>query len=369
MSGQMSCRTCHEPTVATDAFCEACGADLTGAAPADGAPSAATTVGAPAPDVIAPPRTSQVTRVAERIGAGESRACLACGGAVDADGFCSVCGQKAPTARDHWTETPSPWVGGVCDKGIAHARNEDAMALASTEDRTRAVLVICDGVTSAPDSDRASIVAARIACATLTAAPAPASDAFPARLGHWEQQLTIACRDANGEAVGVAHRLGDPIEPPSCTFVAGVVDGDLVSVAWCGDSRAYWLPDAGTTLQLGVDHSIGAQLIANGTPPAEAERDPGFHTITRWLGADSFDPTPECVSQRLDEPGWVLVCSDGMWNYAPDADRLRELIVTAQADGATDPTTIAESMAAWANDQGGHDNISVALARYDARVP
>ena len=39
--------------------------------------------------------------------------------------------------------------------------------------------------------------------------------------------------------------LGDPPEPPSCTFVAAVADGDLIAVAWCGDSRAYWLADDG----------------------------------------------------------------------------------------------------------------------------
>jgi len=363
----MTCPTCNEPIAPSDAFCEACGGDLGGGAavahdtgssvlPAASAPSAA-------------PRTSQVTRVTDPLEPVAARVCRACGGAVDDDGFCTVCGQKAPTPRDHWTETPSSWVGGVCDKGIVHARNEDAMALAATSDRSRAVLVICDGVTSAPDSDRASIVAARAACQTLVAAPAAPSDSFPARLTHWEEQLTIACRDANAEAVGVAHRLGDPAEPPSCTFVAAVVDGDVLSVAWCGDSRAYWLPDGGGGRQLGVDHSIGAALIAGGMSQQDAERDVQFHTITRWLGADSVDPTPACVSVRLDEPGWVLLCSDGMWNDAPAPERLASLVAEAAGAGATDPTAIAESLAAWANIQGGRDNISVALARHDARLP
>ena len=366
----MSCPSCHEPVRPGDAFCEACGTDLTGVSAAAAAPDETPSTDHTGDAASGGPKTSQITRAADPMGTGAAeRACLACGGDVDADGFCTVCGQKAPTARDHWTESPAAWVGAVCDKGIVHARNEDAMAIASTADRTRAVLVVCDGVTSAPDSDKASIAAARAACRTLTEAPPASGDSFPARLTHWEQQLVIACRDANAEAVGVAHRLGDPPEPPSCTFVAAVIEDDLLSAAWCGDSRAYWLPDAGAGHQLGVDHSIGAALIAAGTPPEDAERDPGFHTITRWLGADSIDPTPECVSQRLDTPGWVLVCSDGMWNYASEAAPLAALIETARRDGAADPTAIAEAMAAWANDQGGHDNITVALARIDARVP
>ena len=393
----MICPSCGEPVAATDAFCEACGGDLaatTGAAPARMAADGSTMVGAaaagpelataptdpPGADPAEPPKTVliQPGAAATLTGPGGFGGpegpvalgpCLACGGDIDEDGFCTTCGQKARSPRDHWTEAPTSWVGGVCDKGISHERNEDAMALAVTDDRSRAVLVVCDGVTSAPDSDRASIAAARAACRTLAAAPAAGGASVPARLRHWEQHLVLACRDAHGEAVGVARLLGNPPEPPSCTFVAAVVDVDLACVAWCGDSRAYWLPDAGPGRQLGVDHSVGAALIAQGTPVEVAERDPGFHTITRWLGADSIDPTPEFVAQELDEPGWVLVCSDGMWNYASSPSALAELLAEAQRAGATSPVTIAESLAAWANDRGGHDNVSVALARCERRVP
>ena len=355
----MNCSACQEPVRDGDTFCEACGAEVGGGATA--APSA------PSPREAASggPATSVVARGADPdepdVGA---ITCVACGGAVDDDGFCTVCGTKARTPRDHWTEAPSAWVGGVCDKGIAHARNEDAMALASTPaaDHGRAVLVVCDGVTTAPESDRASIAAARAACAALTTAPTP-EGSVPARLERWSELLEDACAAAHAEAVAVARRLGDPPEPPSCTFVAVVAEPDLACVAWCGDSRAYWLPDAGGGRQLGVDHSVGSELIAGGMPEAEAAEHPQFHTITRWLGADSVDPTPQFASVPIDAPGWLLACSDGMWNYAGSADALAGLIATATRDGASGPLAIAESLAAWANTQGGHDNITVALTR------
>jgi serine/threonine protein phosphatase PrpC len=37
--------------------------------------------------------------------------------------------------------------------------------------------------------------------------------------------------------------------------------------------------------------------------------------------------------------------------------------VAADPRAATDPAALAEELVAWANRRGGHDNISVALAR------
>ena len=65
--------------------------------------------------------------------------------------------------RDHYTLHPAPWVAGMCDRGIEHARNEDALALAAQQQPdTHAALVVCDGVTTAAHSDVASLAAASL---------------------------------------------------------------------------------------------------------------------------------------------------------------------------------------------------------------
>ena len=51
---------------------------------------------------------------------------------------------------------------------------------------------------------------------------------------------------------------------------------------------------------------------------AEAESSPQAHAITKWLGRDSEDHTPMVGQLRITEPGWLLVCSDGLWNYASE---------------------------------------------------
>jgi serine/threonine protein phosphatase PrpC len=240
------------------------------------------------------------------------------------------------------------------------------MALAATADGKLAILVVCDGVTSAPHSDRAALAASRAACDRLTSTAVPSAGTSPAAaISYWTDALEAAASDANAAAVGIAHTLGDPVEPPSCTFVAAVMCDALITVAWCGDSRAYWLPDAGDARQLSVDHSLGTEMLAAGKSRAEAEADPAFHTITRWFGADSVDHTPEYSSQSIDGPGWLLVCSDGLWNYASVLDEMVALLRDLLAKVGSHPVPLASALVDWANAAGGHDNITAALARCD----
>jgi serine/threonine protein phosphatase PrpC len=128
------------------------------------------------------------------------------------------------------------------------------------------------------------------------------------------------------------------------------------------------MPDGGPARQLSVDHSLASVMIAAGATRVEAESDPTAHTITRWLGADSFEPVADTATVSLDDSGWVVVCSDGLWNYASEAETIRDLLDTAVADGAAGPTEVAESLAATANLRGGHDNVTVLLARIEAEA-
>jgi serine/threonine protein phosphatase PrpC len=139
-----------------------------------------------------------------------------------------------------------------------------------------------------------------------------------------------------------------------------VVEGATLSFANVGDSRAYWLPDGAPGVQLSVDDSVAQQMIAAGTPRHQAETSAQAHAITKWLGRDARDITPRVGELEVAGSGWVLVCSDGLWNYASEPEALVEQI---RASGATDPATLALALTDWANAQGGIDNITVTLAR------
>ena len=100
-----------------------------------------------------------------------------------------------------------------------------------------------------------------------------------------------------------------------------------------------------------------------------AENGPQGHAITRWLGRDAPDLTPRVAALDLTGPGWVLNCSDGLWNYISEPSAITEQVRAVEATGATAPLDVALGLTAYANACGGRDNITVTLARIDAPVP
>ena len=363
------CPSCGAEVSPVERFCEACGAALEPSAataePASAEPESPIELSQPLsaqPERPAAPGTEPTVPVV--------RPCLACGGVVGPDGYCETCGTKAPSERDHYIEQPAGWVAACCDRGIRHHRNEDATAVAATsEPGVRAVLVVCDGVSTSDSSDVASLAAARAARDVLLASQPAGLGVLPSRVAALEAAMTTAAERAN--AAVVATTASDTVNAASCTFSAVVLEGDLLVHGNVGDSRSYWIPDpgAGEPLLLSTDDSVAQLRIASGVPREEAEVGPQAHAITKWLGRDTPDHTPSTGSVLLPTPGWVLVCSDGLWNYASEPDELQALVTELSATAAGAPLPLARALVGWANAQGGKDNISVALARFDEVQP
>jgi serine/threonine protein phosphatase PrpC len=354
--GGLRCPHCGAEVAAQEAFCEACGGALK--------PTAVGSV-EQADELAAPIEiTRSIQTETDQDTVVVARPCANCGGVIGADGYCETCGTKAPTERDHYTEQPASWVAACCDRGVRHHRNEDATAVAAEPTPgSRAVLVVCDGVSTSLDSDVASLAAARTARDVLVAHK-PAGLGTPAsRVAAVAGAVVKAAAAANAAVIDNTAPGSD--NAASCTFVAAVVEADLVVFGNVGDSRIYWIPDHGSSsdpAELSVDDSVAQARIAMGTPRDEAENGPQAHAITKWLGRDSPDFTPRTGSIVVTSPGWVLVCSDGLWNYASEAAALQSLVAELSTPDS-DPLTLAVALVDWANGLGGKDNVSVALAR------
>jgi len=287
-----SCPHCGESAPPAASWCEACGSDL------------------------------QVTATEAR----PAMPCVSCGAAsasISGDGWCEQCGQRQPLPRDHYVRDHEV-VAGASDKGRVHHRNEDALAIGVADGAS--IIVICDGVSSTDRPDEASQAAADAAAAVLGGVTEPSADVD--LLG----QATAAAQQA---VIEVSVDAGGT-DPPSCTFVGAIVrTGDStvdVTIGWIGDSRAYWIdrwnPSASSLLT--TDHSWSEAQRGLGELSEDAiAADPRAHSITRWIGVDAEDVTPETRQFSFGRgSGQLVVCSDGLWNYAAS---------------------------------GGHDNISVAL--------
>lgn len=314
----LRCEACRAPLLPGDRFCEECGARA-GAEPdaTDGAQDGCELCGAPAT-------------------------------ALDGDGYCGVCGmrRRQPGSR---VEVDLVLAAAVSDQGRVHRRNEDAFHLELVDDAV--VAVVCDGISSSTASDAASRAAADGAGAVLAAAVRDGAD--PAR-------AMSDAADAAHVAVGrVPATSRADLGVPSCTLVCAVCTEAEITVGWIGDSRAYWIA-ASDARALTVDHSWAHEQVSLGIlSDEEAARDPRAHAITRWVGSDSPGGPPQIVVERPREPGRLILCSDGLWNYTPSADLVARLLEALPAESS--PVAVARALTDTALARGGHDNITVAV--------
>jgi serine/threonine protein phosphatase PrpC len=324
---EATCPSCGAPVGPGDSFCESCGTEL-----------AAPMVSTEPPGYEAECPVCSVDPEAPA-------------SVITAEGYCESCGRKVPSGRDH-SELDLGTVAGVTDRGLRHARNEDAMGLATADapGGPVAIAVVCDGVSTSPRPDEASLAAAHASVRTLLTSVRRGDD--PA--------------DASRAAVRQAYRaltmIGSPAQAPSATYISAIIGRDAVTVCWLGDSRAYWLAAGPDTIRLSTDDSLAEELVARGEMnEAEALASPQAHVITRWLGADLPEPEPHVVRFEPPGPGAVLVCSDGLWNYRPGAADLAALALPA---ALTDPLGASAELVKFALDAGGMDNITVVLVPF-----
>ncbi|MEV7276092.1 PP2C family serine/threonine-protein phosphatase [Streptomyces sp. NPDC093111] len=298
-------------------------------------------------------------RAALQGGSDGRKLCVACRtGRVDRDGYCEHCGHAQPRERDHMEEELSS-VAAVSDRGLRHHRNEDAFAVSSTAlpDGSPATLaIVCDGVSSATRPDEASAAAAAAADAALLAALPRGT--HPQQAMH---EAIVAAAEAVNSLAKETVKEREHQNSPACTIVGSIVAGGLLVVGWVGDSRAYWVPDDRTSppARLTEDDSWAAQMVAAGLMnEAEAYADERAHAITGWLGADAYELEPHTASFKPDRPGVVVVCTDGLWNYAEGAEDMARVV---PPDAAGRPLHGAQVLVGHALDGGGHDNVTVAL--------
>ena len=247
--------------------------------------------------------------------------------------------------------------------GLRHETNQDAAALGIDGSGHHIVLVVADGVSSTEGAEECARVASHTARDYLTATMdqgLPIND---------DDTVTLFERTFQKAHEAVVSGSG-PIG--ACTLAAAVATHDRIVVGNIGDTRTYWFPDDGDPIRLSIDDSMAQAQMDLGLSREEAERGMGAHAITKWIGASATDVAPRVMAYKPQQSGWLLVCSDGLWNHVPDAGDfarlMADLVSKAHADdhGHASPAGVADGLIAHANNCGGHDNITVALWRRDS---
>jgi serine/threonine protein phosphatase PrpC len=76
-------------------------------------------------------------------------------------------------------------------------------------------------------------------------------------------------------------------------------------------------------------------------------------------------PVDEPALEAFDLPpgaGYLLLCTDGLWNCVPEPERLAGLL--AHPEPASDALAAAQRLVDHACDRCGHDNITAALLAF-----
>jgi protein phosphatase len=203
--------------------------------------------------------------------------------------------------------------------------------------------------------EKASAIAVRaMATSVLAAVSAPllnqAEDLTPEKL-----QSAMLSGIQAAHATILEHASGG-----GSTLTSALVVGETLIIAHIGDSRAYAIYPEGVIQALTRDHSLVKRLVELGQITAdEAISHPQRNVLYRALG--QMEPLEaEILALPVPRPGYLLLCSDGLWGLLIDED------IRTYVTAAATPTLACQALVEAANAAGGPDNITAVLVQFPA---
>ncbi|MCB9741901.1 MAG: serine/threonine-protein phosphatase [Alphaproteobacteria bacterium] len=241
--------------------------------------------------------------------------------------------------------------------------NQDAFMVLG--DGRRGVLIVADGISicDTGSGDEAS----RVAVGALARALAPRRDSFDEDVEQRRARIGQALREAN-QAVceaTLAHCGGDISGriPMGTTVVLAVFEGPVVDIASMGDSPAILVTPSGAA-QLTPDHNVELERLRG----ARTSSGDSGAALTGFLGAFDHSGVPDALPffhRRLRLlPGETLIlCSDGVTDYAAPSDVQLHRLITELDDSCDSAQELASALVEAANQGGGGDNTTAIVAR------
>ena len=261
-------------------------------------------------------------------------------------------------------------VFGRTDVGRTREHNEDSFLVAdlSTENvslqpevRTHVVgprgtlFMVADGLGGAAAGEIASDLAVNTVYDELRERWVSDGSGEPE---HFAASIKAAAESANARIFTYALEHPENRGLGTTATIAGLL-GDTLYLAQVGDSRAYLVRDA-VARQITKDQSLMQRLIEAGElTPDEAERSERRNIILQALG-----PEPQVkidlTFQRLRRGDTLVLCTDGLSGLVRK-DEIAEVVTRA----ADDLVEACRELIDRANSNGGPDNITVIVARFE----
>lgn len=231
--------------------------------------------------------------------------------------------------------------------GMLRDHNEDSFLV----DQKSGLCMVADGM----GGHLAGEVASKLCVDTIQIRLAESMQALDSSIEEMAQAVREAIEMANREIRMNAKSSAERANMGT-TVALMLPWRDSAIVAHVGDSRVYRLREGHLT-SLTRDHSllqeqVGAGFISN----EEARLSHNRNLVTRALGVeDQVEPEMRVVD--VCEGDIFLLCSDGLNTMVADGDI--ELVLSRLE---VNPALAAKVLVNLANDNGGQDNVTVALA-------
>lgn len=245
-------------------------------------------------------------------------------------------------------------VASATHPGAIRSCNEDSIAA----DGDLGLLVLADGMGGYKAGDVASSIATGLIMDYLRAQieqMGPSAGRFSGMSPEaWAVQSTL---EKTNMAIYNTAKSDPKFASMGTTIVLVLFHQSLATIAHVGDSRIYRLREGRLSL-LTHDHSLLQQQVEMGLISTEHARvSHNRNLVSRALGVD-----PEIrieINEHDVQPDDIfLLCSDGLNDMVDDAD-----IELAVSELRTNLPLAVNQLVQMANDNGGHDNVSVIMAR------
>ena len=241
------------------------------------------------------------------------------------------------------------------DIGRVRENNEDSFRLAPELN----LFVLSDGMGGQASGEVASRLAAETVVKHCRDARANSTLTFVGSriegVTEASNRLASAVRLAN-QVVHAEAQKNLSRQGMGATIVAVQFDGERMSLAHVGDSRAYRLRD-GEIEQLTQDHSFVAEQVRKGAMTViEAENSKLQSVLLRALGPDA-EVEVDVTEELLMDGDTLLLCSDGLTRELSDAQ------IAAILDDTEDEQEATDRLIDLANRAGGGDNVTAIVLR------
>ncbi|MBF0606648.1 MAG: protein phosphatase 2C domain-containing protein [Candidatus Magnetobacterium sp. LHC-1] len=190
------------------------------------------------------------------------------------------------------------------------SENQDNWNAVIDEQNGRYCFVVADGL----GGHKGGQIASQIAVNTVT-------DCFASiNADNVSAELTNAMQAAHN-AIRQRSNTDDRLRNMQSTCVVAVILGERMFWAYVGDSRIY-VYRQGLPLYQSKDHSVVQLLLDMGEITAEAAKDhPDRNRVLKTLGMpDELRPAIHADGLTLQSGDYILLCTDGLWQYLTDSD-------------------------------------------------